>query len=150
MFVDRETFERRRDAGGFLEWTEFLGNLYGTPVLSAPQSEKPESSDRSHSPEHPGTSADLVLEIDLQGALSVKARHPDALVVLLLPPSEEVQAERLRARGDDEEEVARRIALGREEERFGRALTPHVVVNDDVDKAVSQLEAIIAGRRTGD
>jgi guanylate kinase len=129
-FVDRETFEERRDAGGFLEWAEFLGNLYGTPTPDPPPSK------------------DIVLEIDLQGAVQVREKHPDALVVLLLPPSVEVQEQRLRKRGDDDEEVARKIAKGAEEESLGRDLTPHVVVNDDVTRAVSEITGILRRYRT--
>jgi guanylate kinase len=128
-FVDRKTFEERRAAGGFLESAEFLGNLYGTPILDPPPSK------------------DVVLEIDLKGAEQIKARHPDALVILLLPPSAEEQAERLRERGDDEEAAARRIAKGAEEERIGRALASYVVVNDDVERAVAQVAGILDAHR---
>jgi len=84
-----------------------------------------------------------VLEIDLQGARQVKQRHPDALVVLLVPPSPEIQRQRLRQRGDDPGEVDRRIAIGAEEMRLGRELTPFVVVNDEVDRAVSEVAGIL-------
>jgi guanylate kinase len=124
-FVDRDAFQARIDAGGFLEWAEFLGHLYGTPLPDAPPDQ------------------DVVLEIDLQGARQVKERHPDALVVLLVPPSPEVQRERLRHRGDDAAEVDRRIAKGAEEMRLGMELTPFVVVNDDVDRAVSEVAGIL-------
>lgn len=106
-----------------------MGNLYGTPLAQVPEGK------------------DIVLEIDLQGVEQITTRFPDALAVLLLPPSAEVQAERLRARGDDEQEVARRIAKGVEEQRIGRALTTHVVVNDDLDKAVSEVAGILEGQR---
>jgi guanylate kinase len=89
----------------------------------------------------------VLLEIDLQGAAQVKRRHPDAVVVLLLPPTPEEQADRLRRRGDDEDEVARRLKLGIEEERVGRELTPHVVVNDDLDRAVREVEGILVVHR---
>jgi len=89
----------------------------------------------------------VLLEIDLQGAAQVKRRHPEAVIVLLLPPSPEVQAARLRQRGDDEDEVARRLKLGVEEERVGRELTSHVVVNDDLDRAVGEVEGILAAHR---
>lgn len=128
-FVDRKTFEEHRDNGGFIEWAEFLGHLYGSPLPQNP----------------PGT--DVVLEIDLQGAAQVKARFPGAVLVLLLPPSAEEQAHRLRARGDDEQEVIRRIERGREEERIGRELTSHVVVNDDVERAVGEIADILEGHR---
>jgi guanylate kinase len=113
-----------------LEWAEFLGHLYGTPLPDAP------------------AGRDVVLEIDLQGARQVKARHPDALVVLLVPPSPEIQRQRLRQRGDDAAEVDRRIAVGAEEMRLGRELTPFVVVNDEVDRAVSQVAGILDLHRT--
>ena len=70
--------------------------------------------------------------------------------MLLLPPSPEVQAERLRRRGDDADEIARRLATGAREERTGRALTPYVVVNKDVDQAVADVAGILeAHRRAG-
>jgi guanylate kinase len=128
-FVERKRFEEMIAADGFLEWAEFLGHLYGTPLPDAP----------------PGR--DVVLEIDLQGARQVKKRHPDALVVLLVPPSPEIQRERLRQRGDDPAEVDRRIAIGAEEMRLGRELTPFVVVNDEVDRAVSQVAGILDSYR---
>jgi guanylate kinase len=71
------------------------------------------------------------------------------LVVLLLPPSPEVQAERLRHRGEDEAVVARRLAKGAQEESEGRALTSYVVVNDDLDRAVTQVAGILDAHRTG-
>jgi guanylate kinase len=124
-FVDRARFEEKIAADGFLEWAEFLGHLYGTPIPAAP------------------TGKDVVLEIDLQGARQVRKRHPDALVVLLVPPSPEIQRQRLRQRGDDATEVDRRIAIGAEEMRLGRELTPFVVVNDEVDRAVSEVAGIL-------
>jgi guanylate kinase len=129
-FVDRARFEAAVAEGRFLEWAEFLGHLYGTPLPEAPDGR------------------DVVLEIDLQGARQVRERFPDALVVLLLPPSVEVQRQRLEGRGDDDEEVARRIGLGVEEERIGRELTPFVVVNDDVDRAVAEVAGILERQRT--
>ncbi len=129
-FVDRQQFEAFRDAGGFLEWAEILGELYGTPAPVAP----------------PGS--DVVLEIDIQGARQVLERHPDALCVLLLAPSVEVQSERLRLRGDSEDHVRRRVELGRLEEPAGRALASRVIVNDDLETTVDQLLAIIDDART--
>jgi guanylate kinase len=129
-FVARDAFDAKVRAGGFLEWAEFLGNLYGTPIPDQP------------------TGTDVVLEIDLQGAAQVRAREPGAVVVLLVPPSVEAQAERLRGRGDDEAAVSRRIAKGEEEMRVGRTLTPYVVVNDDLESAVAQVAGILDAHRT--
>ena len=84
-----------------------------------------------------------MLEIDLQGAAQVRERDPDAVVILLLPPSSVAQADRLRARGDDEEHVRRRLKKAAEEEEVGRALADHVVVNDQLDQALSEVAAIV-------
>ncbi len=129
VFVDRDRFMAHARAGGFLEWAEFLGNHYGTPQPEPP----------------PGR--DVLLEIDLQGARQVLARHPDATVILLVPPSSEDQRQRLRARGDDPEHIARRLAKGEEEARLGRDLAAETIVNRDVDRAVSQVAGIVARTR---
>ena len=128
-FVDRAAFLERIESGGFLEWAEFMDELYGTPWPDVPDGR------------------DLVLEIDVQGAAQVKSRHADAVVVLLVPPSREVQAARLRARGDDEETLRRRLALSDSEEAAGRELADAVVVNDDLGRAVAEVAAVIEGHR---
>jgi guanylate kinase len=81
--VDRPAFEAAIEEGKFFEWAPFLDYLQGTPIPDPP----------------PGT--DILLEIDVQGAEQVLRRSPDATVILLLPPSDAVQAERLAGRGDD-------------------------------------------------
>lgn len=129
MFVSRPAFEQAIAAGRFLEHAEFLGEHYGTPVPEPP-------------PGH-----DVLLEIDRQGAEQVRARFPDALVVLLVPPSEEVQRQRLRGRGDPPEAVERRVVTGAEEVAALRRFCDAEVVNDDVDRAVAEILAIVAGRR---
>lgn len=133
VFVDRAAFERRAAEGGFLEWAELAANgqLYGSPWPEPP----------------PG--CDVVLEIDVQGAAQVLERHPDAVVVLVVAPSPEEAAARMRARGDDEEHVAARLALARAEEARGRALAAHVVVNDELDRAVEEVAGILAASRQG-
>ena len=130
VFVDEATFRARADAGGFLEWAEFLGNLYGTPVPEAP------------------AGRDLLLEIDLQGARQVRERAGDARLLLLVPPSAEVQEARLRGRGDTDELVAARVEVGRQEVAEGRAIADAVVVNDELGRAVDQAARIIAAWRS--
>ena len=132
MWVTPEEFRRRVDEGGFLEWAEYLTNLYGTPVPDPP----------------PGS--DVLLEIELQGAEQVLDACPGAVVVLLLPPSEEVQRARLVARGDPAEHVARRLDKGREEVERGQKLAHHVVVNAQLQQAVEDLAAIVAETRGKD
>jgi guanylate kinase len=127
-FVDRPTFEDRRDRGGFLEWNEFLGNLYGTPL-----------------PDH--DLRDLVLEIDVNGAEQVVAVHPDALLLFVDAPDRAEQRRRLEARGDPPDAVQRRLDEGdRERGRAGR-LGFTVVVNDDLARCVAELRSVIDARR---
>jgi guanylate kinase len=130
VFVDRATFEDAVAAGAFFEWAEFLGNLMGTPIP------------------HPPQGSDVLLEIDVQGAEQVLAKRPDATVILLLPPSTEVQAARLAARGDDPEQVLRRVEKGLYEVERGRQVAAYTVVNDDLRRAHSELAAIVDRTRT--
>src|SRR5205085_2282536 len=87
VFTDHASFEERIAAGGFLEWTKFLDNYYGTPT--------PEVTD----------DRDVVLEIEVDGASQVKRLRPDAVLIFVLPPSREEQQRRLRGRGDPEDQV---------------------------------------------
>ena len=131
MFVDRAIFQARVADDGFFEWAEFLGNLYGTPVTD------------------PVPGRDVLLEIDLQGARQVRRLRPDATLILLLPPSPAVQAERLRGRGDDDDHIARRLAEGAAEEQGGREIADEVVVNDTIAQATADVASILAVRRSG-
>jgi guanylate kinase len=130
VFVDREAFERAVAEGGFFEWASFLDYLVGTPIPSPP----------------PG--ADVLLEIDVQGAEQVLAQRPDAIVIMLLPPSAEVQATRLASRGDDDDHIRRRVELGRAEIERGAKIASHTVVNDDLVQALGELTAIIDRTRS--
>jgi guanylate kinase len=131
VFVDADTFRREIDAGGFLEWAEFLGHLYGTPHPSAP------------------VGSDVLLEIDLQGARQIKERYPDATVILLLAPSPDAQRARMVERGDDPAHVEARLRKGDQEVADGKLLASHVVVNDDLDRVVGEVAGIIDGIRSG-
>lgn len=132
-FVTREEFASKASAGGFLELAEVVGEMYGTPV-----------------PEVPAAKRGVLLEIDVQGAAQVVEKRPDARVILILPPSREVQEQRLRRRGDPEAHIARRLELAPVEEEAGRRLAHHVVVNDDLDRAVREVCSIINRYRVGD
>ena len=132
VFTTFDEFERRIAQGGFLEWTEFLGNYYGTPMPD---------------PELLRSGRDVVLEIEVDGAQQVKKIHPDAVLIFVLPPSRAEQERRLRQRGDSGERVRARLAKAEQEEPIGRDLADHVVVNDDVGRTVDELMDIINAER---
>ena len=129
VFTDSAAFEERIADGGFLEWTEFLGNYYGSPV-----------------PE-PGGDQDVVLEIEVDGAQQVKQLFPDALLIFVVPPSREEQERRLRGRGDPGDKVLARLKKAEVEEPVGRALADHIVVNDDLDETIDEMLQIIETAR---
>jgi guanylate kinase len=137
VFTDRAAFEGRIAKGGFLEWTEFpgTGHLYGTPTLSRDDEADPGSP--------------ILLEIELDGAQQVKALNPDAVLIFIVAPSRDVQAARLRGRGDDDASVARRLEVGEGEERLGRRLADHIVVNDEIDRAAREVAGIIRKHQAG-
>ena len=129
VFVDRAAFDAHLAADGFLEWADVFGHRYGTPWPDPPEG------------------ADVLLEIDVQGAAQVKARDPEAVVVFVEAPSREAQEARLRARGDREDLIAGRLAGAPAEEEAGRFLADHIVVNDDLDRAVEEVAAILESCR---
>jgi guanylate kinase len=128
-FVTRQQFEEHIDVGGFLEWTNFLGNYYGTP--------QPE----------PPAGKDIVLEIEVDGASQVKQQHPQAVLIFVLPPSREEQRSRLHGRGDDERKVDERLRKAEEEEPVGIALADHVIVNQHLETTIADMLAVIEQAR---
>jgi guanylate kinase len=130
VFTTRDAFEKHRINDGFLEWTEFLGNYYGTPV--------PDLSD----------GRDIVLEIEVDGAQQVKVRHPESVLIFILPPSRDEQRRRLVGRGDPDHKVLERLRKAEEEEPVGLALADYSFVNDDLDQTVDEMLALINRLRT--
>lgn len=127
-FLDEEEFARKADAGGFLEWAEVHGKLYGTP--------------RQQVVEKMREGRDVLLEIDVQGAEQVRERMPDAVSVFVKPPSLEELERRLRERGtESEEELRERLKNARLESREAGKFD-YVIVNDELSRAVDELCAI--------
>ena len=133
-FVSEGAFDRMLAADELLEWAEIFGHRSGTPAAPI---EDVLAQGRS-----------VLLEIDVQGARQIRQKRPDAVLILLEPPSMEELERRLRSRGtEDEEKLRRRLAKG-SWELEQRDWFDHVVVNEDVERASSQVTAIIDGSRT--
>lgn len=132
-FVDHATFKAMIEAGRFLEWAEVHGNFYGTSYDEVlPRLEQ---------------GSDVLLDIDVQGAEKVLARHPEAHSIFILPPGYEALERRLHQRGlDDPAQIARRLAVSLAEigcyERYH-----YVIINDDVRQASEALASIVLEKR---
>jgi guanylate kinase len=132
-FTTREEFERLRDADGFLEWFDVYGDLKGTPEAAVR--------------EELAAGHDILLEVDVNGALAVKSKYPEAVLVFVRPPSRDEQRARLQRRGTDApEQIERRLAAAEAEEQEAGKFD-FVVENDDVERVVDEVAAILAGRR---
>jgi guanylate kinase len=130
FFVDRERFLSAVASGELLEWAEYSGHLYGTP---RGQVEGPLAAGE-----------DVLLDIEMRGAEQVKAAFPEAVFVFIAPPSLRVLEQRLRGRGDTgDEQVARRLAVAREQMEQARAWFDHIVVNDDLERAIGEVAGIL-------
>lgn len=127
-FLSADEFDRRVAAGEFVEHAAYSGNQYGTL--------------RSELERH-AAAGGVVLEIELQGARQIRETMPEATQIFIAPPTPETLRERLVGRGTDSDEaIARRLEVA-EEELAAQGEFQHVVINDDVDRAVAELDSII-------
>ena len=134
-FLTREEFASRIAAGDLLEYTEYCGNYYGTL--------------KKQTEEVLATGKNLFLEIEVEGAANVKRQYPDAVAIMLLPPSFEIQEARLRGRGTEtEESITARLARARQEVRQIEHYD-YVVFNYDgkASEAVEDIRAILRAER---
>lgn len=116
-FISREEFLSRISSGGMLEYTEYCGNFYGTPLKEAL--------------EVLDSGKNLILEIEVEGAQNVKKKYPEAVLIMLLPPSFAVQEQRLRGRGTEtEEKILQRLERTKEELKTADGYD-YVVYNHD-------------------
>jgi guanylate kinase len=133
FFVDYKTFERMIDRGEFLEWADVYGHLYGT---SAVQVERERAAGR-----------DIILEIDVQGAESIRGKIADAISVFILPPSFEMLRKRLVARGTDSPDALEKRLRGAAPEVKEYRHFQYVILNDDINRASHQLASVIYAER---
>lgn len=132
FFISREKFLKMIEEGGFLEYSNHFGNFYGTP----------KSFVEKQLEEH-----DVLLEIDVDGALNVKKVYPEALLIMIVPPDRKELISRLKKRGSDDEDSIERRLLRIEYELSKGELYDYTVVNDDLELAVEEIEGIIKSRK---
>lgn len=128
-FVSKEEFTKRRKEGKFLETAEFVGNYYGTPL------------DKVNEQLDQGN--EVVLEIEVEGAIQVKRKVPDCVMIFIVPPGKQALYDRLKRRGTESDEVIEeRIAKANREFKLAH-LYDYIVVNDEVNNAADRIMAII-------
>ncbi len=132
FFVTRERFEEMIDGGELVEYAQYVDNYYGTP--------------RSFVEQQMEAGKDVILEIEIQGALKIRKKYPEALLVFIAPPSAQELRKRLIGRGTETEEVI--------DERLRRAITESegveaydfILINDDIDSCTEKLHNLISAR----
>lgn len=129
FFKTKEEFEKMIDNGELLEYANYVGNYYGTPL--------------DYVDNMLASGKDVILEIEMQGAFLVKEKRPDALLIFVMPPNVEEIYNRLKKRGtEDEETILKRMRRG-SEEALGIEKYDYIMINDDVDSCVARLHSII-------
>lgn len=128
-FVTREEYDRTVEEDGFLEHAEIYGNCYGTP--------------KKYALEHMAAGEDVILEIEMQGALQIKKAYPEAVLIFVLPPSLQELRNRIRKRGtESEEQIAVRMKTTLEEigllEKYD-----YFLINDDLEEAIETARSIM-------
>jgi guanylate kinase len=131
-FVSEDAFRRMIEAGELIEWAEVHGSFYGTPLANVRQARE--------------RGEYLALDIDVQGARQIRAAVPDAVHVFILPPSGQALVERLVGRGSEDEARVQKRLRNALAEIATAAEFDHVVVNDDLDAAVEDVNAVLEGR----
>ena len=134
-FLDALTFQRMIERDELVEWAEVHGHFYGSPQAAV---------DRAFA-----SGGIAVFDIDVQGGESIRRRHPEAVLVFVLPPSMAELERRLRERGTESEDaIRRRMLAARSELENGTRAYDYLVVNDSVDRAYAELEAIVTAERS--
>ena len=137
-YIGQNEFFKRLDSDQFLEYAQVYGHYYGTPKHPALN--------------YLAAGRDVLLEIDVQGALQVRYQDPDALMIFILPPDGDTLQQRLLTRGrDTAEDVSKRFRAARREIHMakGSRAFDFMVFNDDLDRAVAEIENIIKVERAG-
>src|ERR1700722_9917271 len=136
--ITREEFFHRLDENEFLEYAQVYDNYYGTPKRDALEKLR--------------AGKDVLLEIDVQGALQVRYQYTDALMIFILPPDEPTLLKRLQARDrDSADEITKRFRASKREIHMakGSHAFDYMVINDDIERAVAEIVKIIKHKKAG-
>ena len=129
FFVTKEQFEKMRDERKLVEYAQYVNNYYGTP--------------KEYVEQKMAEGKDVILEIEIQGALKVKKRFPDALLLFVTPPSAEELRRRLAGRGTETLEVINARLARAAEEASGMEAYDYLLINDDLDRCVEEMHQLI-------
>lgn len=132
-FKSVEDFRSLIDYNGFIEWAQYVDNYYGTP--------------RKFVEEEMAKGNDVILEIEVQGAMNVRRQYPDAILIFIAAPSAESLRARLLGRGTESEEVINKRMKRAVEESEDIQAYDYIVVNDDLDTCVHTVHSVIVGRK---
>lgn len=133
-FVDTQRFQEKMERGELVEWAQVHDHFYGSPQSVVDQAYQQRGI--------------AVFDIDVQGGIAIKRKHPDAVLVFILPPSMQELERRLRDRGTDSDEtIRRRLLVARSEIERGTVEYDFLIVNDDFAKAFEQLRAVVIAER---
>ncbi|HEX8521181.1 MAG TPA: guanylate kinase [Tepidisphaeraceae bacterium] len=138
VHIEKQEFFRRLDSDKYLEYAQVHGNYYATPKHPAL--------------DHLKQGRDVLLEIDVQGALQVRHHYPDALLIFILPPDEPTLLKRLTDRGRDKaEDIDKRFRAAKREIHMakGSRAFDYMVINDELDRAVEEIIKIVRHKRAG-
>ena len=129
FFVTKEQFEKMRDERKLIEYAQYVNNYYGTP--------------KEYVEQKMAEGKDVILEIEIQGALKVKKRFPDALLLFVTPPSAEELRRRLVGRGTETLDVINARLARAAEEASGMEAYDYLLINDDLDRCVEEMHQLI-------
>ena len=129
FFKTKEEFEQLIEEDRLIEYACYCGNYYGTP--------------RDYVEDQMEQGRDVILEIELQGALKIKEKYPEALLVFVMPPDAQTLASRLRGRGTETEEVIRARLARAVEESAGVEKYDYMIINDDLEESVEEVHRLI-------
>lgn len=129
FFATREQFEEKIAQDGFIEYASYCGNYYGTP--------------RAYVESQLAAGKDVILEIEIQGAMKIKEKYPDALLLFVMPPSAKALYSRLTGRETETEEVIQKRLSRAAEESVGIEGYDYVMINDDLEQCVRQLHQLL-------